>query len=148
MNHLKIITIALLMGMNLSAHAQAYKKFFNDVDRSELLILGTFHFKDSGLDGYKPKTDVNIMAPERQQELNLLLRKIKAYAPTKIALEVNKSRQQKLDTLYSAYLAGSFDLSANEIYQVGFKLARMLGHERVYAVYAYKSWANKLVSGN
>ncbi|NER13637.1 hypothetical protein GWK08_09325 [Leptobacterium flavescens] len=111
-----------------------YDKHFADVKKSELLLLGTFHFKDAGLDGYKPKYDVNIMSEEKQKELMVLLEAIKKYGPTKIAVEYRKSRQGRLDSLYNAYLEGKFELRANEIYQVGFRLGKMLGHKKIYAV--------------
>ncbi len=108
--------------------------FFKDVDQSELLMLGTFHFKDAGLDGYKPEYDIDIMSEQRQKELREVLDIIKKFKPTKIALEVKKSRQGHLDSLYNEYLAGRLELSANEIYQVGFRLAKELGHTKVYAI--------------
>ena len=40
-----------------------------DGPRAQLLLLGTFHFKDAGLDGYKPKYDVDILSAERQRQL-------------------------------------------------------------------------------
>ncbi|NND59427.1 MAG: hypothetical protein HKN49_04090 [Gammaproteobacteria bacterium] len=101
---------------------------------AKLLILGTFHFKDAGLDGYKPQHEVDIFAPERQQELNDILDRLEAYAPTRIAVEMNRSRQDVLDERYSRYLDGEFKLSSNEIYQLGFRLGKRLGHKQLYAV--------------
>ncbi len=37
--------------------------------RAQLLLLGTFHFKDAGLDGYKPKHDVDILSEEGQKQV-------------------------------------------------------------------------------
>ena len=34
-----------------------------------IMLLGTFHFQDRGLDAYKPKFDVEILSPQRQQEV-------------------------------------------------------------------------------
>ena len=101
---------------------------------AQLLILGTFHFKDAGLDDYKPEVDVDILSPPRQKELEALLEKLAAFRPTKVLVEVKQDRQGELDERYSAYRAGSDELPANEVYQVGFKLAGQLGHERVFAV--------------
>lgn len=50
--------------------------------RAQLLVLGTFHFKDAGLDGYKPKLDVDILSAERQQEIADVLDRLAAFAPT------------------------------------------------------------------
>ena len=112
------------------------KNAFVDIEdqQAELLILGTFHFKDAGLDGYKPKYDVNIMSEQKQAELSELLEDLKAYGPTKIAIERRWESQARVDSLYNEYLNGNFDLSANEIYQVGFRLAKMMGHKKVYCI--------------
>ena len=55
--------------------------------QAQLLLLGTFHFKDAGLDGYKPKFDVDILSAERQQEVADVLDRLAAFAPTHIAVE-------------------------------------------------------------
>ena len=105
-----------------------------DGPRAQLLLLGTFHFKDAGLDGYKPKYDADILSTERQRQLAELLDRLAAFAPTKIAVEVNRERQDWLDERYGQYRAGEFELTSNEIYQLGFRLAERLGHERLWAV--------------
>ncbi len=100
----------------------------------ELLILGTFHFTDAGLDNYRPQYDVDILSPDRQVEVEELLSLLEAFRPHKIAVEQLPSQQSTLDSLYSSYRAGEFDLPSNEIYQLGFRLAGRLGHERLHAV--------------
>ncbi len=109
-------------------------EFFKDIKKSDLFILGTFHFKDAGLDGYKPKHDINILSDKRQQELQEVLEAIRKFKPTKIAIEQKKTRQARIDSLYKEYLEGRFELKANEIYQIGFRMAKELGHKKVYVV--------------
>ena len=110
------------------------KDYFKDIDKSGLFIMGTFHFKDAGLDGYKPQYDVDILSEKRQEELQEVLNAIRKFAPTKIAVERHKGRQEQLDSLYNEYLAGRFELKSNEIYQIGFRMAKELGHTKVYAI--------------
>ncbi len=121
------ITLAQNTTFNVSEH-------FKEAQSSDLMILGTFHFNNPGLDSYKPKHDINILSKEKQKELQELLAVIKAYAPTKIAIERRRTSQKRLDSLYAEYLEGRFELRTNEIYQIGFRLAKMLGHKRIYAV--------------
>ncbi|MDX1644082.1 MAG: DUF5694 domain-containing protein [Thermoanaerobaculia bacterium] len=102
--------------------------------RAELLILGTFHFKDAGLDTYKPQHDVDILGAERQAELDEILDRLEAWGPTRIAVEWDRDEQARLDERYGEYLAGDFEISSNEIYQLGFRLGKRLGHERLWAV--------------
>ena len=103
-------------------------------EQAEICVLGTFHFKDAGRDTYKPKHDIDIMSPERQQELDNMLDKLAVFAPTKIAVEVDRERQGWLDSVYTLYLQGKKELTSNEIYQLGFKLGKRLGHKRLYGI--------------
>nr|WP_225937857.1 DUF5694 domain-containing protein [Myxococcus sp. RHSTA-1-4] len=43
-------------------------------------------------------------------------------------------KQAVLDARYQDYVAGRAELTANEIDQVGFRLAKKLGHAKVYAI--------------
>lgn len=102
--------------------------------RAELLFLGVFHFADQGLDAYKPRFQLDINSPKRQREVAELVERLALFRPTKIAVEAERSFQPQLDSLYSAYNAERYPLGANEVYQIGFRLARYLGLSRVYAV--------------
>ena len=106
------------------------------VKRAELLFLGTFHFDDPGLDAYQPRFKLDVTAPARQRELELLVKRLASFRPTKIAVEVKRGAQARLDSLYSEYLRGTREFGPNEIYQIGFRLAKLLGLPRVYAVEA------------
>ena len=101
---------------------------------AKLLILGTFHFKDAGLDDYKPEVSIDIMSEPRQTELAVVLERLAEFAPTKILIEAKQERQGVMDERYSQFLAGEFELQANEIYQVAFRLGKNLGHDRLYGV--------------
>lgn len=101
---------------------------------AKLLIVGTFHFKDAGLDSYKPEVDVDILSERRQAELARVLDQLKGFAPTKILIEVEAEQQTEWDERFSKYLAGKLELDSNEIYQVAFRLGKRLGHDRLYGV--------------
>jgi len=113
---------------------------------AQLLLLGTFHFSDAGLDDYKPEFDVDIRAPERQRELDEVLDALEAFRPTMVAVEQPPSEQERLDREYAAFRDGRLELPPNEVYQLGFRLAARLGHERVHAVDArrrfYEPWVD------
>jgi hypothetical protein len=101
---------------------------------AKLLILGTFHFKDAGLDDYKPEVDIDILSENRQAELADVLERLAEFAPTKILIESKPERQGVMDERYNQFLAGEFELQANEIYQLAFRLGKKLGHDRLYGV--------------
>ncbi len=101
---------------------------------AKLLILGTFHFKDAGLDSYKPEVDVNILSVSRQQELGVVLDRMAEFDPTKILIEVKPERQAEFDQRFAQYRAGEYELGSNEIYQIAFRLGRRLDHKRLFGV--------------
>lgn len=98
-------------------------------EQLQVLILGTFHFAQAG-DAF------DIRSPDRQEELATLLDRLEEFAPARIAVEFAHAQARELDSLYQRYLALPYDSvgSRNEIQQIGFRLARRLGHDRVYAV--------------
>lgn len=132
-----VVCVSLYQGSMVYAQPQNNKSqnFLKENEpKAKVLILGTFHFKDSGLDSYKPERDVDILSKERQRQIEEVVRLLEAYKPTKVAVEVMPERQAWLDSLYERYLSGNYELEANEIFQLGFRLAKRLGHKRVYAV--------------
>lgn len=108
--------------------------FFTGEEKPQVMFLGTFHFADAGLDSYKPKHDVNIMTPERQQQVEALVSRLAKFKPTKVALEYRAEDDERINAKYRDYIAGKWALTSNEIYQIGFRLAKRLGHSRVYGI--------------
>lgn len=103
---------------------------------AQIMLLGTFHFKDRGLDAYKPQ-DADILSPQRQQEVAEVLDCLVQFQPTKIAIERHLEQQVEIDQEYQAYRRREFQLLGDEIYQLGFRLAERLGHSQVYCVNAW-----------
>ncbi len=116
--------------------AEEVARHFDIPDRpaTKLLMLGTFHFVDAGLDDYKPEHNIDMLAPERQDQLEELAELIRLFQPTKIAVEYPPDVQGRLDERYAQYRAGEYELASNEVFQLGFRIAGKLDHERVYCV--------------
>lgn len=111
--------------------------------KAKAMVLGVFHFDNPNLDSYKPKFLYNILESKRQSELDTLLNKLAAYNPTKILLEWPRIKMDSItNERYQNYLNGSFDINdkSDETYQIGFKLAKRLGHNRVYCSDASADW--------
>lgn len=127
-----------------------------DAHSAQLLLLGTFHFEDAGLDAYRPRFRVDVRAPERQRQVSDLVARLARFRPTHVAVEYPRERQARLDSLYGLYRAGGLQDRASEMFQVGFRLARQLGLDRVDAVDAqpdslfmgYFARAEKLPGGD
>ena len=108
--------------------------FLDAGPRPKLMFVGTFHFADAGLDSYKPQHDINILDPARQREVEQLVERLARFRPTKVAIEVRADGIDAMNQRYRDYLAGKFELKSNEIYQIGFRLAKRMGHAQVYGV--------------
>lgn len=98
--------------------------------RAEVLVLGTYHMANPGHDIYNMQAD-DVLAPKRQQELAELAAVLKKFQPTKIAVEADYGTDA-IPKRYAEYLAGTHPLSRNEIEQIGFRLAKDLGHTTIY----------------
>jgi Family of unknown function (DUF5694) len=100
-----------------------------------ILILGTFHFDyTQNISDVKGENNFDVTSEKRQKELLVLIEKIKAFKPTKIAVEKMLPNQLLMDSLYKAYTAGTWQLGKNEVYQIGFRLAKELGLNGVSCV--------------
>ncbi|HEU4880474.1 MAG TPA: DUF5694 domain-containing protein [Gemmatimonadaceae bacterium] len=100
--------------------------------RPALLVLGSGHFDNPGLDVANIKVD-DVLAPTRQAEINKVVEQLAAYRPTHIAVEWPMSKQAALDARYRDYRDGKYQLGRGEEEQLGLKLAAKLHLARVYA---------------
>jgi hypothetical protein len=119
-----IVCLAAVMAAAQLAHAQS-------APRAEVLVLGTYHMANPGQDIFNMQAD-DVLAPKRQQEIAELTAVLKKFKPTKVAVE--QSSQRRIGERYAKYLAGEYALTANEIDQVGLRMAKEMGHSTVYAV--------------
>lgn len=97
-----------------------------------LVVLGTYHMGTPGNNVVNGKVD-DVTSPERQKQMAELIERLKKFKPTKIVLECD-SDDAKTQAAYGKYLSGSYQLSKNETNQIGFRLAKALGHKKVYCV--------------
>jgi hypothetical protein len=99
--------------------------------RPEVLVLGTYHMANPGRDVHNVEAD-DVLSPRRQRELDQLVELLARFRPTKIAIESDPGGPRPAQ--YVDYLAGRYTLTRNEIDQIGFRLARRLGHRAIYPV--------------
>ena len=104
-----------------------------------LVVLGTYHMGTPGNNVVNPKVD-DVTASARQKQMLELVEKLKTFKPTKIALECDVEDDAKTQGIYNQYLAGNYGLSKSETNQIGFRLAKELGHKKVYCVNTFGFW--------
>lgn len=114
---------------------------------AELLLIGTFHFDNPGLDVSKLNT-LDVLGPKVQTDLEILTNRLAAFKPDKMFVEWPADDQKSLDALYTAYLNSTFTTytqtkypksantfyAKNEIFQLAFRTARKAGLTKLYAI--------------
>lgn len=98
-----------------------------------MLLLGSYHFANPGLDAVQMEAD-DVLSPQRQEEIAEVVQRLAAFQPTKVAFEQVTALDDQLNDEYAAYRRDEFELPRGEQYQIGFRLAKAMGHERVYPV--------------
>ncbi len=101
-------------------------------DRAEVLVLGVYHMANPGHDIFNMQVD-DVLAPKRQAEISQVIEALKRFRPTKVAVE-REAGDSRISRDFAAYLAGTHELTRNEIEQLGFRLAKELGHGAVFPV--------------
>lgn len=96
----------------------------NDEKQTEILLVGTFHFNNPGLDIVKNKA-FDIKNSKTQTELDIIAQKIADFNPTKIFVERPYQNQKELDSTYNLYKKGTLPVSTDEIYQLAFRVAKL-----------------------
>jgi len=99
----------------------------------QIMVLGVFHFANPNAD-YAQFQGVDVLTPARQKEIEAVVTQLARFRPTRIALERAPVESDSLNAQYRRYLAGTFALPRNEIYQLGFRLAAQLRHPSLYPV--------------
>ena len=107
-----------------------------------IMILGSGHLANPGMDGINYRMD-DVLAPKRQQEIQQLVTQLKAFQPTKIALEVDPRFDAKINANYQGYLEDTYKLKRGEGDQIGFRLAKQIGHSTVYCVDYFRNYSQE-----
>lgn len=100
------------------------------IPRAKVLLVGTFHFVANN-DTYKTRFAYDPKTPAHQPDVVVVANALASFRPTKVGLEFEPDFQPKADQRYADYVAGKYELGANEVYQLGFRVARAAGLRRV-----------------
>ncbi len=114
---------------------------------TEIFLLGTFHFRESKIDFF---------TKEAQDELKQLIKRISRFSPDAVAVELAAGQQSAIDKSYAELKLSDFDdfekmktdilgnitmfgqikpiRYSDESVQVGYRLGKELGLERVYGI--------------
>lgn len=101
-------------------------------DKPKIAIVGTFHFANTS--DYSAIVLDDLATEKRQKELDRLVANLAEFKPTKILVEREPSLTDSLSQKLIDYKNGRYELPNNELYQIGFKLAKELGLAKIYGI--------------
>jgi hypothetical protein len=127
-----LMTAGLLVALAAASAQTKEAVRTTSAKKARVLILGVFHMANPGRDMFNLQVD-DVLAPRRQKELSELAEILKKFQPTKIALE-SPAGSEKIQKQYEDYLAENYSLTRSESDQIGFRLAKELGHKQVYGI--------------
>lgn len=123
-----------------------------DPEQVQVLLLGTYHMDNPGLDEVNVEAD-DVLTERRQAQLRDLTDSLAEWNPDRVAVERPHDRADELNDRYREYRSGDREYDReesfpaphpdrtdpatecrSEVVQVGFRLADRLGHERVLAI--------------
>jgi hypothetical protein len=115
----------------------------------EVMLLGVYHFDNPGMDTHNMTID-DYFSERRQKEIKEVVSKLAEFKPTKILIELTPENQPILDSLYALYSNGSITLKEipkgkNEVYQLGFRLAKQMGLSTPIAIDYHGYWLGDYV---
>ncbi|MBI4730422.1 MAG: hypothetical protein HY775_13135 [Acidobacteria bacterium] len=94
-----------------------------------ILLLATMHTDNLRLEPGNVETGPWIL--DRESQVVALIEDLARFAPTRIAVEVRSKDELRVQAQYESYLRGERALTANEIDQFAYRLARRCGIERI-----------------
>ena len=105
----------------------------------EVLLIGKFHFEN-----FNPKNNGDIvqvkirdiLTTENQAEVERISNAISDFKPNKIFVEYPYRLQYRLDSLFVSFSQNTNykNQKRNELYQLGFKTAHKLNHNKIYGI--------------
>src|SRR5688572_6748507 len=101
-----------------------------DTARTQVMLVGTYHFSNPGKDIHNVKA-VDVLTAERQRELSNVIAALGKFAPTQVAVEWP---EQVVTERYAKFREGQLPESRNEVVQLGFRLARELDLQTVHGL--------------
>lgn len=104
--------------------------------QTKIMTLGVFHFEYPNRDAVKIKKEdqISVLEEPYQSEIIAISEALCTFKPTAIAIEVNPSKQAKIDSLYALYRNNQLELRENEIYQLGFRIANQLNIPSLHCI--------------
>lgn len=99
----------------------------------EVMVLGTYHFANPGLDVVNAKAD-DPLTPQRQRELAALAEAIARFRPTRVMVEVETDGPSFDVAAYHDFTPDKLLSQRNETVQIGYRIAHRMGLASVQGI--------------
>lgn len=90
----------------------------------QVMVLGTYHFGNPGLDVNNIKVD-SVLTPEKQRQLEAVAQALLSFRPTRVMVERESSAPDLAVADYAAFTPARLKTDANEITQIGYRIASL-----------------------
>ncbi len=116
---------------------------FFPAEKTQVMVLGTFHFDYPGLDVNKTSDEdkIDVLKEPKKSEVTEVVEYIKKFKPTKIAIEARGS--WNATSKLREYMAGKHRDERDERFQLAMRLAAETGLDTLYAI-DMPSWDDEL----
>jgi hypothetical protein len=110
--------------------------FSQEPPKVKVMTIGTFHFDYPNLDVKKTedKDKISVLEEPYRSEIIAISKAVTEFNPTIIAVELKPSRQMRIDSLYLLYINDKWELGKNEVFQLGFRIGKNSGLDKIYCV--------------
>jgi len=118
------------------------------VKTTQVLTLGSFHFDFPNLDVVQTAEEdrIDVLLPEYQKEIELIVEKLSVFQPTIVVIELRAEYQSIIDSLYNEYLSGNYSLARREAMQIGFRIAKSMGLQKLYCADEWGDFTENIIS--
>lgn len=100
---------------------------------TQVMVLGTYHFGNPGQDVHNARVD-NVLTPRRQAELAAVARALLEFKPTHVMVEQESTLPGLAVASYQTFNDEALATRANEVVQIGFRVARLAGLTAVQGI--------------
>lgn len=131
---MKALLYIVLICLSTLISAQKKPSEYFPNPKTKVLVVGSFHFDYPNLDAHKTEKgdQVDVLSPKTSKEVTELIKYIKKFKPTKIAIEAwpDWNANQKL----KEYKEGKHTNQRDERYQIAMRTAKELDINELYSI--------------
>lgn len=124
---------AAVLALALAGLASAQAKPAAKPQPVQVMVLGSYHFGNPGLDINNMQAD-SVLTPRRQQEVERVAQALARFRPTHVMVEMESGEPDLAVTEYARFDDAMLAKVPNEIVQIGYRTARLAGLKTVHGI--------------